>query len=557
MDILSRLLALAAAAFTVGMTAVMLFTFRKPRRLSVGSTLISMIIAVLVPQIYILISGIRIQTAIAAPLLISGFLLGFARGHSTEILVQDGKTYTRLSLLALLGWGLSLSLAQVMGFLQTGWLAAIGLLPVAFSTGMQLGLQGNLFLRLMVQRLAPMVDWLEDAIGITGSTVILLILGIVLLLGASSIFRQAAPEAEAAAIPDLSTPTLTSIPPVSSTLPVQPSVTPTSEPRLIPENGLVVMLRAGWAFGQEGPNDLYLADPATSEVRKLNEVPIYSVRLPVLSPDGIHLAFVSEQSGQSEIYLSKVDGTGVQQLTQDDDQDNRPFWSWDGSYLYFISKANSGWDLIQFCMETLEMVEVHRFEYAPASLTLSPNGEILLYSVGSTDSSEAHWLNLVGGEDRLLKREDAVFNYAWAPDGSQFAMLIDDDGSNPDSLRVFQSDGRGERVLDQGLRYGLSVTWSPDSQRLAYLRDVDMVEEIAVLAVDGSDMEIISHPEGSFGDPVWSPDGEWLAFDAVRGQFEETGWDAFAVRPDGSEERQLTRQLATDEMYIYRLTWIP
>jgi hypothetical protein len=52
----------------------------------------------------------------------------------------------------LLGWGGSLVLAQVLNMFGSALLASIGLMPLFLSTGTQLGINGNLFLRRLLMR---------------------------------------------------------------------------------------------------------------------------------------------------------------------------------------------------------------------------------------------------------------------------------------------------------------------------------------------------------------------------------------------------------------------
>ena len=555
MEILSTLFAILTAAFTMAMTIVMLLTFRKPRKLSIGSTILSLLMAGFTPLLYVLISGVRVNLAISAPLLFLGILLGFARGQSAEIIDKDDTTYTRASLAALLGWGASLALAPLLGMLQTSWLAALGLLPIALSTGIQLGMQGNLLLRLLGRSLLGKAPWVENVIGVGGSAFALMVLGISLFMGAKVTLTSLNPQVVAAASPGTSNPVLTPDAPAASAELPQPTATRPPEPRLIPENGLVITLRASWGFLTEAPNDLYLVDPGAWQVSQLNTTPIYSLTVPSISPDGVHIAFPSEQTGTRALYLAKVDGGESRPITQSGGDPCG--WSKDGSHLYYTIKAGQGYDLIQTSIPSLDQVILHHFTDSPASLTFSPNEDRVLYAIELDDFTEAHVLNLASGEDRVLKSEEAIFTFAWAPDGSKFSMILDSYGDSPNSVHIFQADGSGEQLVDQGYYYGIDSSWSPDSQRYAYMRDIDFVQEISILNADGSNRTTIADPSGSFGGPHWSPDGAWIAFHAVRGWLETTGWDVFITRPDGSEERQLTQKLGTDEMYIFELTWVP
>lgn len=56
-----------------------------------------------------------------------------------------------------------------------------------------------------------------------------------------------------------------------------------------------------------------------------------------LSPDGTWVAFVSSDGGPSNIWLQRVDGSGLRQATRDDAPDTWPVWSPDGQSIIFGS----------------------------------------------------------------------------------------------------------------------------------------------------------------------------------------------------------------------------
>jgi hypothetical protein len=64
---------------------------------------------------------------------------------------------------------------------------------------------------------------------------------------------------------------------------------------------------------------------------------------PAWSPTGEQIAFVSNESGNDEIYLIAPDGTGLRQLTANTWQwDKHPSWSPDGDEIVFTSNRESG-----------------------------------------------------------------------------------------------------------------------------------------------------------------------------------------------------------------------
>lgn len=81
---------------------------------------------------------------------------------------------------------------------------------------------------------------------------------------------------------------------------------------------------------------------------------------------------------------------------------------------------------------------------------------------------------------------------------------------------------------------------SPDGTRLAFVRTVAGKAAIFVANPDGSNARQLSHGVWD-NNPIWSPDGKWIAYQAEDPQF-----DIMVVSADSGAPRQLTSGPATD-----------
>ena len=68
--------------------------------------------------------------------------------------------------------------------------------------------------------------------------------------------------------------------------------------------------------------------------------------LPSISPDGTQVAFTSDRSGNTNIYVMDIDGTDVTQLTTDPHDDLQPAWSPDGTKIAFHSNRDGDFDIL-------------------------------------------------------------------------------------------------------------------------------------------------------------------------------------------------------------------
>ena len=99
---------------------------------------------------------------------------------------------------------------------------------------------------------------------------------------------------------------------------------------------LVAPNRAEIAFVSGG--DIWTAPLAGGEAHLLVSHPANETR-PMYSPDGTRLAFVSNRTGNGDLYVLNLATGALQRITFDDAAEQLDGWSRDGKYLYFSSTA--------------------------------------------------------------------------------------------------------------------------------------------------------------------------------------------------------------------------
>jgi TolB protein len=142
----------------------------------------------------------------------------------------------------------------------------------------------------------------------------------------------------------------------------------------------------------------------------------------------------------------------------------------------------------------------------------------------------------------LTQHPSADMSPSWSPDGSRIAFMSDRDGS-PRRNDIFVMDADGGNVRNLTNTPDLderSPDWSPDGTSLVFRVTLESDPTIVTMKVEGSRLR----PFALGGNPAWSPDGEWIAYDTAMGASEDS---VLLIRPEGRGHRVLRDDSSDDE----------
>jgi TolB protein len=251
--------------------------------------------------------------------------------------------------------------------------------------------------------------------------------------------------------------------------------------------------------------------------------------------------FVSDRSGNKEIWVMDYDGSNQRQLTHLGSIALSPRISPDGSRLAFSSLTKSGWEIMMYSLDLNRMVSFPRFGGTNLSPAWSGDGLKLAFSSSRGGESQIYVSDASGGNSRrLTSNKGPDVSPVWnRKTGAQIAFVSGQTGLP--QIYTMEADGTNQqRVTDQG--YAVSPAWAPNGQflSLAWIRKYGPGEpgasDIYLMDIASKQWVQLTHDGGRNDFPSWSPDGRHIVFQSSRSGKEEI-WMMLA---DGTKTRQLT-----------------
>jgi TolB protein len=272
---------------------------------------------------------------------------------------------------------------------------------------------------------------------------------------------------------------------------------------------------------------------------------------PVVSPDGSHIAFLSNRTGADELFVISTDGTGETQLTFTSDEVGNPAWTANGKQILFALFAKEISHLYSIDPDGKNLRDIA--SVLGRTPTLSPDGKKLLYMSGTWTATRLMLSQLSGSNARQINDGSSIaWNNHWSPDGKRIAFTSRNGPNGELAIFIMNADGTHRRQLSHFAPDSGNAQWpmwSPDGRQLAIQVNGPQKNDSHIWILDvatGEARKLAAPALETTRDggqpyldetPSWFPDGQRLAFQSNR-----TGrMEVWTMNADGSAPHQITR----------------
>ena len=254
---------------------------------------------------------------------------------------------------------------------------------------------------------------------------------------------------------------------------------------------------------------------------------------------GTEIAFISDRTGDREIYVMSADGRDQRPATKSRTLKMFPEWTQDGRAVLYTNYDGT---------QPAFSITSRAPDITPGPILRSmlpglpkyrgrfdPTGDVLAMVSSVDGAAEIYRVKRRGSEPKRLTNHPSIdISPSWSPDGRELVFCSDRSGSP--QLYLMDRDGGNLRRLTYTGAYNTAPVWSPDGRWIAYETRVRGQFDIWLIDPSGQiNFPIVQHPRSDEA-PSWSPDGRKIAFSSARrGRF-----DLYAMDWNGENLQRLT-----------------
>jgi dipeptidyl aminopeptidase/acylaminoacyl peptidase len=291
-----------------------------------------------------------------------------------------------------------------------------------------------------------------------------------------------------------------------------------------------------------------------------------------ISPDGKWLAYtvatpdMDANRNATNLWLAPVAGGDAIQLTRTG-KDSSPKWSPDGKAIAFLSARSGNSQVYVLSMEGGEAHPLTKLSTGADIVKWSPGGKTILFTSSVFPECKDDACNKKRDEENEKNPVKAHM-----AENLLYRHWTHWNEGKRSHLFVMAADGSGEaKDLTAGANYDIppdqrgedsDINFSPDSQEICFTAVTDKVEatstngDLFTVLVSGGEPKRITTQTGFDGNPVYSPDGKYIAYHAqLTAGYEADRWRVMLYDRATGKSENLTE--ASFDRSAESLAWSP
>jgi dipeptidyl aminopeptidase/acylaminoacyl peptidase len=300
-------------------------------------------------------------------------------------------------------------------------------------------------------------------------------------------------------------------------------------------------------------------------------IKLHRISAPEVSPDGKWVAYgistpdMETNRGVSNIWLVGTSGGDAIQLTQSG-KDSAPSWSPDGKTLAFLSGRDGTSQVYVISMEGGEAKKLTTLSTGADLFKWSPDGKSIAFTSGVYVDCKDDACNKKRDEEKEKSKvkahvaEHLLYRHwdHWS-EGKRSHLFIQPVEATPAAHDL--TEGADYDVPPDQRGGDTDLNFSPDSKEICYTAVTDKMEatstngDLFLVPVTGGEPKRITTNQGFDGNPVYSPDGKYIAYHAqMTPGYEADRWQVMLYNRQAGQSENIS---ASFDRNAGELSWSP
>ncbi len=255
---------------------------------------------------------------------------------------------------------------------------------------------------------------------------------------------------------------------------------------------------------------------------------------------GTKIFFVSDRTGNKEIWSMDYDGSNQKQMTNYKSSSFDPAVSADGKMFAFRTLVKSGWQIMVHSAETGRKLPFYNMVTSTIETPdFTPDGKHLLFSATVDGWLQIVMTDLNGGNLTRLSHIRALEVSPQVNPKTGRDILFISGRSGIEQLWRMNIDGGDIEMLTSGEGYVANPAWRPNGQTIAFAwtRGYEPgAYNIFIMDIASKKYLQLTSNTGKNEHPYWAPDGMHLVYQSTRGR----NTQIYSMLADGTHPQQLT-----------------